>query len=236
MVALIAERHLAAAAAATVNRLLAMDRATSMADVANWADDWRLTHPNTGAWHFVDIPVDAPGYDPNRDCQHRACVVAKINGYTRILGNDSRSDADREEALKFLIHFVADVHQPLHSADRHDRGGNDVRVVYAGRATNLHHIWDVDLVDAAKGAETEAAFVERLDQPGAQAQGTPAADPAAWADQAHGLAVAVAYAALPADMEIDLSGDYAARAMPVVDQQLERAGLRLAAVLNATFP
>lgn len=129
-----------------------------MADVASWADELLATHRQTGAWHYVDIPTDAPGYDVERYCPRNQCVVAKIGRYFRIQRDGSRSDADREEALKFVIHFVGDVHQPLHAADRHDRGGNDVRVVYAVRDVNLHHVWDTELVEAEAGGQ--AALVE----------------------------------------------------------------------------
>ena len=233
VVALIAERHLTATAAATVNRLLATDGATSMAEVASWADEWRATHRQTGAWHYVDIPADAPGYDVERDCPRNQCVVAKIGRYWRILRDGSRSDADREEALKFLVHFVGDVHQPLHAADRHDRGGNEVRVIYAGRDVNLHHLWDTELVEAAEAqAGGQAALVETLDQGSPDTPPRAAPDPVAWANAAHAEAVAVAYGALPADPTADLSGAYAAQAVPVVDAQLRAAGLRLAAALN----
>ncbi len=234
IVALIAERHLTAAAAAAVNRLLATDGATSMADVTSWADEWRETHRETGPWHFVDIPLEATEYDPARDCPHNACVVAQIRRFARDLADTSRPDAEREQALKFLIHFVGDVHQPLHSADHHDRGGNDVRVIHEGRPTNLHHVWDVELVRAAAGvAGGEAAMVDQLDA--APAEDPSAADPVAWANEAHVLAANVVYPNLPDDRGEDLSGDYTVAVTPVVNEQLRRAGLRLAATLNAAL-
>jgi hypothetical protein len=233
IVALIAERHLTPAAAAAVKRLLAADGATRLADVASWADDWRETHRETGPWHHVDIPLEAAGYDPARDCPHDACVIAQIRRFARDLADTSRPNGEREQALKFLIHLVGDVHQPLHAADHHDNGGGDVRVIYDGRPSNLRRIWDVELVRAASGvAGGEAVLVDQLDSTPAD---TPDIEPVAWANEAHGLAANVAYPNLPDDRGEDLSGDYTIAVTPVVNEQLRRAGLRLAATLNAAL-
>jgi hypothetical protein len=101
---------------------------------SNWADEIRDQQRDTGRWHFVDIPLTAPGYDPRRDCPDRACVVAQIENDMRILGDRRLSDGARAEALRFLIHFVADVHQPLHAEDNGDRGGNQVGSKSGGNA------------------------------------------------------------------------------------------------------
>src|SRR5471030_179513 len=78
---------------------------------SNWADEIRDQRQGTGRWHFVDIPLAAPGYHPRRDCPDRACVVAQIENDMRILDSRRLNDSTRAEALRFLIHFVADVHQ-----------------------------------------------------------------------------------------------------------------------------
>src|SRR6187431_287238 len=93
-----------------------------------WADEVRSTRPESYNWHFVDIPVDQPSYDAKRDCpptEKGDCVIAEIARAQVELVESGRSIPLKGEALKFLIHFVGDLHQPLHSVDNHDRGGND---------------------------------------------------------------------------------------------------------------
>src|SRR5471032_2468326 len=104
---------------------------------SNWADEIRDQRQGTGRWHFVDIPLGAPGYDPRRDCPDRACVVGQIENDVRILGNRKLGDGARAEALRFLIHFIADVHQPLHAEDNDDRGGNQIRITLGRERSNL---------------------------------------------------------------------------------------------------
>ena len=121
VVALIAMRHTTPEASAEARRLLAIDGAPDIAAIASWADDYRRSHLRTGPWHFVDIPLDAPGYDAARDCPRGACVVARITMFAAALADRSRPDVEREVALKFVVHLVGDVHQPLHDEDHADR-------------------------------------------------------------------------------------------------------------------
>jgi hypothetical protein len=236
VVALIAERHLTPVAQTEVARLLAIEGASGMAAVASWADDFRSTHRKTAPWHFVDVPLAASGCDHTRDCPHNQCVVAKTNEFAAVLADRSARDRKRALALKFLIHLVADLHQPLHAADRHDRGGNEVQVLYRGYWTNLHHLWDVELV-LADGGANGTALAQRLDHdigPAEMAR-LSAGTPIAWANHSHAQAVSVAYGALPENSDEDLAGAYTEAALPVVEAQLSKAGLRLAALLNAAL-
>src|SRR5450432_2447778 len=105
IVALIAARELTAGARAQVTHLLGGE--AMMAHQANWADEIRDQRRDTGAWHYVDIPLAAPGYDARRDCPQAACVVAQIENDLTILANRKLTDSVRAQALRFLIHFVA---------------------------------------------------------------------------------------------------------------------------------
>ena len=145
VVATIATTLLTIEAQAQVANLL--DPGTTLADIATWADDIRPSRPNTGPWDYVNIPRGASGYVAQRDCS-RGCVVSAIEQSVRLLQDPSRGRAVRQEALKWLVHFVADLHQPLH-AIAEDRGGNDVIVRFNGRQTNLHRLWDGDMIDRA---------------------------------------------------------------------------------------
>ena len=107
IVAEIAEQFLEPEAAHQVRDLLALENATTLADVSNWADQIRAQRPETAPWHFVDIPITAPGYDAARDCPDKNCIVAKLDQFIAELHDRNLSPTDRLEALKFVVHFVS---------------------------------------------------------------------------------------------------------------------------------
>jgi hypothetical protein len=119
----------------------------TLAEISTWADEVRSSRPNTGPWHYVNIPRDATVYNAARDCT-RGCVVSAIEQSLRLLHDTSKDRAVREEALRWVVHFVADLHQPLHVVGE-DRGGNDVLAQFMGRQMNLHPLWVGDLIDHA---------------------------------------------------------------------------------------
>jgi hypothetical protein len=119
----------------------------SLAAVSTLPDEWRTTtRPETAPWHFVDIPKSETTYDPARDCQNGDCVIEAIARQQAILSDHTKTKKARTEALIFLVHLVGDVHQPLHCADDHDRGGNEVQVQFFGIDDNLHAVWDSSLI------------------------------------------------------------------------------------------
>lgn len=140
--AAIALRELTPVARARVAALLGGE--AMMVLDSSWADEIRDQRPETASWHYVDIEIGSPGYDPRRDCADGNCLVVQIERDRRILSDPHASRAAKVEALRFLIHFVADLHQPLHASDRHDRGGNDEVVRWHGKRANMHQIWDQD--------------------------------------------------------------------------------------------
>lgn len=232
VVAKIAAANLTPSAKAGVKQLLGRH---SLDSVANYADTIRQKRPETAQWHFVDIPKDATDYNPGRDCPSTAkgdCVIAEIARAQADLKNKSLSKAKRAEALKFVVHFVGDLHQPLHCSDNGDRGGNDVKVKFLGKKSNLHHVWDSDIIDEQHLTATE--YADQLDS-WLDSQDTAALQKGAvteWALAAHQLAKDDAYN-IPTDLELD--DNYADANQPVIDEQLAIAGLRLAAILNAAF-
>jgi len=237
IVATIAQSLLTSRARAQADALLAVAGGESFVAVSDWPDRVRRERPETAPWHFVDIEVGAGPYDEARDCPRRACVVAKIEDF-RVELADTRLDPEsRGEALKWLIHLLGDIHQPLHAADRHDHGGNGQRVFLDGHEHKLHGIWDTDLVKRARGRRGDAEFVDTL-----LAIITPAersrwstGNAASWAHEAHALAEKVAYGELPAGVAPIIDARYERDAEQVIGLQLERAGVRLAAVLNAAL-
>ena len=143
VVALIAEHYLTPDVRNTVNALLAQDTDPltphDIASEATWADKYRNGHRETANWHFVDIEIDNP--DISSACAGRpplppntvasngppACILDKIKQFSDELAKSGTDPEERLIALKFLLHFVGDLHQPLHSSDNHDRGGNQSR-------------------------------------------------------------------------------------------------------------
>jgi len=233
IVALIAMAELSPPAQAQVARLLGGP--AMMVHDSNWADEIRDQRRNTGRWHYVDIPLQAPGYDARRDCPGQDCVVAQIENDLRVLSNPRLSDPVRADALRFLIHFVADVHQPLYAEDHDDRGGNQVRVMMGRYRASLHRVWDSEVVDAlGSDAGTEANAIARSITPG-QRKSWASGAPAQWANEAHAIARDQIYPPLAGQREVRLPRDYAYRQAPVTRMLLAKAGVRLAFLLNTVL-
>src|SRR5690242_11088463 len=104
----------------------------TMASMASWADEIRSTRKETEPWHFIDIEITGSGLNMGRDCPRGNCVLGKITEFRKTWRDPQAAPADRREALLFLIHFVGDMHQPLHCADNNDKGGNSTRVEFEG--------------------------------------------------------------------------------------------------------
>ena len=241
VVADIARSRLTLAARQQVRALLGSD---DLASVANWADEIKAERPETAAWHFVDIPRDAAGFVEARDCfhpdarhrsseeDHHNCVVDRIEMFAKVLGDQRASRDQRVEALKFLVHFVGDVHQPMH-AIAEARGGNEIHVIEFGsgecgsRPCNLHFAWDIGLIEHSRRSESwydqELETVITREKLSGRAVG--AAE--SWADESFGLAKQVWVNEGGAVDEA-----YYRKNIRVVDEQLAIAGLRLAKVLN----
>jgi hypothetical protein len=246
-VALVAEKHLSAAARQAVMRLL---DGRSMADVASWADDYRSANAQTGFWHYVNIPSDAKSYDRDRDCPRqpgvaagsrddawRDCIIDRIRYHEKRLGDAMLDHADRTTALKFLVHFVGDIHQPWH-ASAIERGGNGVLVRVFGSDTcggdparptpcNLHSVWDTLLL--ARRGLSDARYLAVLEEEVARRRLTsrPVGTPAEWAMESLALSNA---ALLPQKGEVDEA--YYQQQLPAIEERLALAGARLAALLN----
>jgi hypothetical protein len=254
--ALIAYRHLTPKVRARVDALLASDSdaltAPDFARRATWADKYREGHRETAAWHFVNIEIDHP--DLNQACfgfpalapgqlasqgPAQDCVVDKIEQFAAELRNPATPPAERLLAFKFVIHFIGDLHQPLHASDHDDRGGNCIGLTDPpdGRSTNLHAWWDTGVVETLGASAPDIAA--RLDAAtsAAQAKAWAMGDPRTWAMESFELGKRDVYA-LPSRPtcgqhgSVTLSSAYQASARRDAAVQLEKAGIRMAAVLN----
>jgi hypothetical protein len=206
-------------------------------DICSWAD--RHRNPATGRFHYVNIPLNSGHYDAARDCPGGACAVAELERAAADLAR-SRDPQRQLQALRWLVHVVADLHQPLHAGDGWDRGGNDLRVRLGHRRepTNLHKVWDVEVLKPllSEGGPLGAARI--------LAQAIRREDvenwsrdlrPSSWAEESNAVARAI-YAELGVSPTyrgiVTLPAAYATRQRGRVEARLECAGVRLAAILN----
>jgi hypothetical protein len=239
LVASLAEEELSPVAKAEVARLLQGEPEATLAGVSTWADELRAKDPGLGrrsaAWHYVNIAEDGCDYDADRNCNGADCVVEAIREQAAILADVSEPVATRRRALKFVVHFVGDVHQPMHAGYARDKGGNTVQVRLpgprGGSGSNLHALWDSGLLRAA-GLD-EPAYLERLRALPLAVVAMPGLPPpsADWAEQS--CALATAPGVYPQRPQLDPG--YMERWTPVADEQLRRGGARLAQVLNAAL-
>lgn len=320
VIARVAARRLSDSAKKSVALLLGVQPddaaiAEAMAQASTYADEIRPLRPDTARWHFVDMPGSASAYVPARDCAETKqgdCAVAAVERFEKVLSDASASSGAKAEALKFLIHLVGDLSQPLHCYGD-EEGGNLVSVVLPNKKqTSLHAAWDADLVEySMRQKPDEIAYanflfegIESLEGENSLAarqlhltasekfdeglrQGMTVAkwaggSPEQWATDSHALAKEKAYGLLPkqkapaadATKKVTLKSniltgvfarvpsksqqqpqqqrqtaaqqsvarpvyvldqDYYEASSAVVERQLVKAGLRLAAVLNAIF-
>ena len=245
IVAEIASHRLTPEARAEAERL--MGPGVSLASFSSWADDIRPERPETYNLHFVDIPVHEDAYDPAVHCKATPkgdCIINALARERMTLLCDG-GDASRRDALRFAIHFIGDLHQPLHTVDE-ARGGNDIKLdveIHNGKCPkcqvrrtqeNLHQIWDSSLI--SQTAWNWGQYVTRLEQGWLSSDAARAADAGGvmeWMIETHKVA-GTFWDWTPADHLV--GDDYYTKALPIVDKQLSLAGLRLARFLNETLP
>jgi hypothetical protein len=228
----LAQDQLRPAARAEVARLLAAEAEPTLAGVANRADELRAKEFGGGKarrWHFVNFQGGDCSYVPARDCPDGNCVIAAINRNFLALADRRRSDDERRDALKFLVHLVGDVHQPLHATPRDDRGGTEFQVGYHGKGRNLHGVWDALILRGRDLPPAEyAALLGR--EPPLPADPTRRSDRPAvdWAIES--CRVVLHGNIYPQKHVIDDA--YLDAHRPLAEQRLRLAGKRLADMLN----
>lgn len=221
VVASLAERGLNSHARSEVNRLLSSEPGQSMVSISTWADEHRS--PTTARLHFVNFPRGECVYDAARECPDGQCVVAAISREAQILASHA-SDTDKLIALKYLVHFVGDVHQPLHAGYHDDKGGNTYQLQAFMRGSNLHAVWDSGLIKFLDmGTESLSANL----------YGRVPAGPWSPAQAAEESCRIVATQGFYPGRAID--GEYIKRYTPVMLGRLALAGARLADILNSIF-
>lgn len=221
---------------------------TTLAQVASWPDEIRGTPAGAGkdTWHFEDIPVCGAAQPV---CPEGQCAPAELSRLIRVLKNKHAHKRDRNEALKWVVHLVGDIHQPLHAADNDDHGGNFVEVSFFGetkvgdKSLTLHHIWDTEIVERMIGqAGGEAAFVATPISAAHQSKWQQGSIDD-WVAESNAIARTFVYPKLPGGFAcgqpitgvVAISNGYYDGAASIVATQLRKAGVRLALILNAAL-
>jgi hypothetical protein len=288
VVAVIAEEHLNAHAREMVAQILAAgpidpvlrrycgaNTLDAFVDSSTWADDERGIRPETAGWHFIDIPRGVAKGDIAPYCPPiSSCITRAIDEQMAILRNIDTSAQARADALRYIIHFFGDLHQPLHATSNNDLGGNCVPVSFFGAAPqeknvakesyapNLHGIWDTDIVERFADGQTPQQFADEMGiRFKAQISGwlRERVDVVSWAWESHQIAEDSVYGVLPRKAVIEtpvevkacsddqhistrmlnlreqIGADYETAAEGVIQEQLTKAGIRLAAALNAVW-
>lgn len=224
----IAEWHLNKRAAKNIHQILGPH---SLAIVSTWMDEIRSdsTYDYTNTWHWVTIP-NGQQYDQSQQ-EASGDAYAVVNQIIAGLKSDTLSAQKEEEYLKMLVHLVGDLHQPLHVGTGEDRGGNDVRVQWMGEPSNLHRVWDSDMIDGKQLSYTELAQHLNRRATGRLVQQWQSASTEQWLQEAIKLRPSVYD--LPEDQRIGYEYSYVN--YPVVEKQLLLAGIRLAGILNEIY-
>lgn len=229
-VAYIAENHLTPAAKTAVDSIL---EGKTMVYWANWLDNASHSqdYAYTKTWHYKNIDEglafeDAPNIPEGN-------IVEAIYSQTDVLTDPEASTADKNLALKMVIHFLGDIHQPMHMGRATDRGGNYHKVKFFSKPTNLHSVWDTDILEAAHAwSHTEWQREIDLLPPMEEEAIIMEGNPETWGKETYGVCSEI-YSATPEGQT--LSYDYIAAWTSVIESQLLKGGLRLADVLNSIF-
>jgi hypothetical protein len=229
----LAESRLTPEAKALVRSLL--DEGESIADASTMADENSRDIPGSGAWHYVNIPLGARGYE-NRYCRD-ACVVSKFHEFYNVLRDPTAPRPRRRMALRYVVHLVQDAHQPLHVGDNRDRGGNNVQLTFfRDDRTNLHQVWDSGLIRVGFRGERELldelVFLARQPDAGDWIGG----NVEDWVEESL-EAARLAYR-VPGSREnlrtgMRIGKEYQNLHLPVAARRLAQAGVRLSDVINS---
>jgi hypothetical protein len=231
-VANIATDHLSPAAKSAVKTLLGKQ---TLADIASWADEVRNepAYRKTGKEHFINVPdgLDRTAFDAQVKAGDN--VYTALLKYEAVLSDSASSLPQQTEALKFIVHFVGDMHQPMHVSRSEDKGGNTIQVRYNNNGTNLHSLWDSKLLEHADLNDVQLAD---------QCQSVPRTTviqwqketPLDWSWESYQISTKL-YQAVAAPGGTNITDAYYQTYLPIIQQRIQQAGIRLAGILNTIF-
>lgn len=225
----IAEQYLSDEAKAAIAKLLPNE---SLAEASTYADEMRSNpddfwQKEAGSYHYVTVPKGKHYHDVGAPKQGDAFTA--LEKFTKIVKDESAPLEERQRALRFIVHIIGDLHQPLHAGDGTDRGGNDVKLEFFWEQSNLHRVWDSGLLDRRQLSYTEwTHWLSQKISPEQAAQWN-TTDPLVY----------IAESAKIRDViypETDrLSWDYLYQHLPIATERLQEGGVRIAAHLNMMF-
>ena len=220
----IAERKLNPEVKLIVNDLLDGE---SMANASTWADEIKSDplYKQYNPWHYVNMPLDKEYSDIQKN--QSGDIVSTLKESIKILKNPESTKELKSFYLKFLIHLVGDIHQPLHTGRFEDRGGNDIKLSFLGKSTNFHIVWDVHIIE-----HLNMNYLELSDELINMRDVDYSLDPDNWVFETH-QDVKILYSEIQNINEIDV--DYINDKIPFIKHKLFKAGSTLAAVLNDIF-
>ncbi|KAM0880156.1 hypothetical protein ACQ4PT_033784 [Festuca glaucescens] len=254
----IAEKYLSEDAKAAVQDLLPASAEGELSTMCPWADQVRFHYHWASPLHYANTP-NVCNFKYSRDCHNSKgmqgmCVVGAINNYTDQLytyGDSPKSSYNLTESLMFLAHFVGDVHQPLHVSFEEDEGGNTIQVHWYRRKANLHHVWDVSIIDTVMKDFYNKDLDTMVD---ALQTNLTLSAPNGWSDDisdwencankkatcandyaTESIDLSCNYAYKDVTQNITLGDDYYFTRYPVVERRLAQGGVRLAMILNRIF-
>ena len=228
IVGLIAERHLSKKALKNIDKILQKE---TIAEVSNFMDFIKSdnTYRHMSPWHYATIPDDRSYSEAGTP--EKGDVIATIERLIEELKSKQFSDQDELFALKCLIHLVGDVHQPLHVGNGKDRGGNDVKLEYFWETSNLHRVWDTNMIEAQNYSYTE--YVDWIDHPTEeQLSEWSSVRVLDWANESKEYRKQC-YATMPEDKKLSYRYNY--DNIDLLNLRLLQAGIRLANVLNDIY-
>lgn len=230
----IAENHLTASAKAAVQQLLGTE---TLADVASWADEVRNepAYTLTGPWHYINLPLGLSYSDFSKQVEGKseANIYSALRQQEQILTDKSATREQKIIALKFIVHFVGDLHQPMHVSRAEDRGGNTIQLNYKGMGTNLHSVWDTWLIEHE--GEDYQQLTAKSDIASPSRIGQWQSDPVIkWMWESYTISSRL-YAEVDAMKRRRIDDRYYTAHIGIIYERLEQAGVRLAGVLNTLF-
>jgi hypothetical protein len=234
IIARIAEREAGSKARSRLRFYL--DKEGGLEGAARWPGDIENERPELARWRFIHIPPSAMELDLDKQCPAGDCITVKIREFEGIARLGVRNRSEITEAVKFLMHLMGDLHQPLHAGYAEDDGGKAIPVVLEGRQISLFEAWDSALLERL--GTDDVAVAERLWQRinNEQRQQWSEGNLRTWTWETHLLAARMAYGALPSGSPKTLDDPYLAQATQVLETQLMKAGVRLAKIVDRTWP
>jgi hypothetical protein len=225
----IAEQYLTAEAKSAIQQILPNE---DLAEASTWPDEMRSNpdefwQKTSSSWHYVTIPKGKNYVEvgaPDKGDAHTA-----LDKFSLTLKNPKASMADKQLALRFIVHIIGDLHQPMHNGDGTDRGGNSLKLKFMWKDSNLHSVWDSGMIEHRGLSYTEwTARLSRKITP-EQAKSWMQPDPLVW------IAESIEIRDKVYPQEDEISWDYLYQNLPIATHRLQMGGVRIAAYLNMLF-